>query len=117
MPVCVLCRVDKPDDEFGVQAVKHDGRPGRRPRHGVRNSRCKVCDSRSIRKGGDMASPQEIVERWDRRSIPKPANDDGRRPDGWILVDGAPMAVWLPNNVTPEDLGLHTWSATRRLTA
>lgn len=29
-------------------------------------------------------------------------------PTGVITVDGEPMAYWLPEGVTPEDIGLET---------
>ncbi len=29
-------------------------------------------------------------------------------PTGVITVDGEPMAYWLPDGVTPEDIGLET---------
>jgi hypothetical protein len=53
-----------------------------------------------------MASPREIIERWDARlkreaeaaaAKKTVANDnDVPAPDGAVLVDGQPMAYWLP---------------------
>lgn len=50
-----------------------------------------------------MASPKEIVRRWDARLAREAAvsrarkhfaNDNGDTPDGTIIVDGAPMFFW-----------------------
>lgn len=50
-----------------------------------------------------MASPKEIVRRWDARLAREAAvsrvrknfaNDNGDTPDGAIMVDGVPMAFW-----------------------
>lgn len=60
-----------------------------------------------------MASPAEIVERWERKVRPV-ANDDGREPDGYIRVSGKPMAVFLPKGETAASLSLRTFSPSRR---
>lgn len=54
-----------------------------------------------------MASPREIVARWDARLAREQkasqvkrgsANDnEPRKPDGTILVNGQPMFFWLPH--------------------
>ena len=53
-----------------------------------------------------MATPAEIVKRWDDRLAREAsaarakstvANDNRpREPDGHLIVDGQPMAFWLP---------------------
>lgn len=58
-----------------------------------------------------MASPAEIMDRWARKSRPAAANDE---PDGFISVNGEPMAVFLPNGETAVTLKLSTFSANRR---
>ena len=58
-----------------------------------------------------MASPAEIMDRWARKSRPAAANDE---PDGFIRVNGKPMAVFLPSGETAETLNLRTFSANRR---
>ena len=57
-----------------------------------------------------MASPAEIVRRWDARKAREAAaarakkhfaNDNERRePDGVVMVDGQPMPYWLPPGAT-----------------
>ena len=118
MPVCVKCLDDRPEEAFGVQAIKIDNRPGRKPRANVRNSRCLECDSRAQRKDGDVASPAEIQERWRSRPAPTAANQNEstyREPDGFIRFDGEGMAVWLAPGTTPAQVrnGLVTWCLTR----
>lgn len=53
-----------------------------------------------------MATPAEIVKRWDARLAREAAaarakatfaNDNAERePDGVVMVNGQPMAFWLP---------------------
>lgn len=63
-----------------------------------------------------MATPAEIVARWDarlrreaavkeaKRRAAGPANDnDPRKPDGYIEVDGQKMPYWLPEDAKPRD--------------
>lgn len=64
-----------------------------------------------------MATPAEIVARWDarlkreaavkeaKRRAAGPANDnDPRAPDGYIDIgDGQSMAYWLPEDAKPRD--------------
>ncbi len=60
-----------------------------------------------------MATPAEIVKRWDARikreaaaarAKASYANDNVPRPaDGVILVDGQPMAYWLPAGAAVVD--------------
>lgn len=112
MPVCVSCRRELDEAAFGVQAVKIDRRPGRRPRVGVRNSRCLACDSRAVRKGEAMATGREIVAAWDAKRALWADNDVA--PSGYILSadkDGneIEMAVWIPPWVRLESMNLPTF--------
>lgn len=52
-----------------------------------------------------MATPREIVERWDRIEG-RQAEDKRRRlldgpPTGYILVDGKMTPVWMPDGPPP----------------
>ena len=42
-----------------------------------------------------MASPAEIVERWDRRGNDLPRFS--HVPSGWIIVNGRTCAYWMPD--------------------
>lgn len=66
-----------------------------------------------------MASPREIVARWDARLAREQkqaqakrlsANDnEPRKPDGYIWVGNEPIEVWLPVGVPVESMGLKTF--------
>lgn len=66
-----------------------------------------------------MASPKVLIERADSRMIDdalrNAANDQLPEPTGFVRVDGKPMAVWLPDGVTPDSIGLRTFRPTRRI--
>ena len=63
-----------------------------------------------------MATPAEIVARWDAREkraaaakeaerrAAGPANDNQtREPDGVLIVDGQEMPYWLPPGAKPRE--------------
>lgn len=47
-----------------------------------------------------MATPREIVASWDAKEPLPAAATDARPPTGYIIVDGARMAYWLPPGVS-----------------
>ena len=113
MPVCVKCLDDLPEQAFGVQALKIDNRPGRKPRANVRNSRCLECDSRAQRKDGGMGTPAEIEHRWRNKVAPTAANQNERKPDGFIMSENDGLAFWLPPGKSAADIGLINWRLMR----
>lgn len=61
-----------------------------------------------------MASPAEIIARHDARAAAARAGATNDEPTGFIRIDGKMVAFWLPDGVTPEAIGLKSWSKTRR---
>lgn len=57
-----------------------------------------------------MGSPRELLALDDaKKSALKAGDQFSRPPDGWIMADGKPMAIWIPAGETPETIGLTTF--------